>query len=123
MEDYIYQVYKKGLQKEMEQDFEKENLSVKATFHVLPTQRDMRIVIVERYNLHFVSAYNATDFNCVHLRDSIPAELLDLPKSNKTIDHDYIKIWYLRWMNKHFEAYKEDYKAYINEQADKDLGL
>lgn len=120
--DYIYELYKANMQKQMEQDFENEYLRVKATFHILPTQKDMRIVIVERRNFHFICSYIVTDFDCVN-ENWTSTELLELPKHEVDVDFSGIRKWYLRWMNKHFTTYKQDYINHVNKIANKDLGI
>ena len=122
MENYIYELYKKNMQKQMELDFEKENPLIKATFRILPNQTEMRINIVLRQNFHYICSYIVSDFECV--RESyIPNELSDLPKGEGASSDEGVRKWYLRWMNSHFDTYKQDYIDYVNKVASEDLGV
>ena len=122
MENYIYELYKKNMQKQMELDFEKENPLIKATFRILPNQTEMRINIVLRQNFHYICSFLASDFECV--RESYtPNELSDLPKGEGSSSDEGVRKWYLRWMNSHFDTYKQDYLNYVNKVASEDLGV
>ena len=123
MENYIYELYKKNMQKQMELDFEKENPLIKATFRILPNQTEMRINIVLRQNFHYICSFLASDFECVRER-YIPNELSNLPKGEGALIGDEgVRKWYLRWMNSHFDTYKQDYIDYVNKVASEDLGV
>jgi len=122
MENYIYEIFKANKEYEMEHEFEKECPQIKAKFCVYPDQRSMRITLVQRSNFNYLGSFIATDFDCV-MEDEIPLEFGKLPKGDKIANPDAVRKWYLKYMNKNFTTYKEDYLNHITKQANEDLGI
>ena len=123
MENYIYELYKKGGIRELEDKIE--NIGdklLKASVTLRPSQRELLIVITDR-RFHFIKAYEATDFDCKPVEQCYLSYGYDkLPKSDKGYcDDATFRRFYLRFMKNEFETYYEDYKTHQLELVDKDL--
>ena len=121
MENYIYELYKRNEIIKLENAIERAYPQFKASIIMAPSQRQLYIALTDR-KFHFVKAYIAEDFNCKPTEQRLlPYQLDNLPQSKTICDDESFRKFYLRFMNNNFETYKTDYKAYINEQAEKDL--
>lgn len=123
MENYIYELYKKGgiinLEDKIENSGDK---LLKASVTLKPSQRALLIVITDR-RFHFIKAYEATDFDCKSVDQCYLAYGFDkLPKSEKGyVDDAEFRKFYLRFMKNQFETYYEDYRAHQLKLVDEDL--
>lgn len=121
MENYIYELYKKGGIRKLENELEAAYNQVKAVVIMQPSQRQLLIVLTDR-SFHFINAYEATKFDCKQTKQCyLPYQLDKLPKSEKSCDDETIRKFYLRFMNREFDTFYEDYKNHQLELVDKDL--
>ena len=121
MENYIYELFKKKGIIELEKEIEVTYPLVKATVMMQPSQRQLRIVLTDRV-FHFIAAYEASDFDCKPIEQCyLPYGLDKLPKSEKSCDDETIRKLYLRFMNREFDTFYEDYKNHQLKLVDKDL--
>ncbi len=123
MENYIYELYKKGGIAKLEDKIE--NIGdklLKASVLMRPSQSELLIVITDR-RFHFIKAYEATDFDCKPVEQCFLSFGFDkLPKSEKGYcDNADFRRFYLRFMKNEFETYYDDYKAHQLKLVDKDL--
>ena len=125
MENYIYELYKKGGIIELEKKIENTgNKLLKASVSMRPSQTQLLIVITDRH-FHLIKAYEATEFDCKPIEQCcLPYGYDKLPKSEKGYcdDADFRK-FYLRFMKNEFDTYYEDYKAHQLKLVDKDLDV
>lgn len=125
MENYIYELYKKGGIIEFEKKIE--NIGgkpFKASVSMKPTQTELLIVITDRH-FHFIKAFEATEFDCKPIEQCyLPYGYDKLPKSENGYcsDVEFRRV-YLRFMKNEFDTFYEDYKAHQLKLVDKDLDV
>lgn len=120
-QNYIYEIFTKKLEKQIEQDFERDYPFTKATFTLNNPMFTQIVIRIFDRKLNYINTYIATEFDC---KPAFEDDYGNTISTTKLDDAD-IRRWYLRWMgnNKNFPTYKTDFKKYINKVADEDLGI
>lgn len=120
-QNYIYKIFTDKLEKEIEQDFEKDYPYTKATFTINNPSFTQIVIRVFDRRLNYINTFVATEFDCRNAFEKKQENNL----SEVHVDNVDIKRWYLRWMNKHFkkDGYETDFFNYRNKIDKEDLGI
>ena len=121
--DYIWELSKQNKVVEFQNNLEAESPSgIKVVAYIGPSQRDLYIAIADR-SFKLIKTFKATDFDCCAIKDDmIPYHFEHMQKSEKCVDEEEVRRFYLRFMNKNFKTYKDDYKAHLDEKVALDFG-
>lgn len=122
--DYIYRLIKDqkliSLERSIELGFGSE--IIKATVFRNADLNEITIVLADKY-FKYIKAYRATEFDCYPIKQcALPYEYTDIPLSKSNTNDAEFRKFYLRFMKKTYDSFAADYRAYVSQQADLDLG-
>jgi len=115
--NYVLEIFKQDKIKEMILDFRKHFPSYSNSyfynFDMTIKQNCLKLHVQDReYKL--IKIYNITDYACDQEYKS--SYITD-------VDNQEVKKWYLRYMNKTFDTFKEDYTNHTLKKVNEDLGI